>query len=176
MMNELFVLGELMESPQNGYHLRNAMQASLGKNRKVSFGVLYPLLDKLAKNGLITITVNEEGRTQKTASITDKGRQRFFELMKQDVPSGAHTEEIYLIKLDSMQHPPLDEQKELLMVYIREKQITVDEIKGYLKKLDEVKKIDHWYATKKLELLLGKAQLAIQWAEDFLSELPYVEE
>ena len=60
MMNELFVLGELMESPQNGYHLRNAMQASLGKNRKVSFGVLYPLLDKLAKNGLITITVNEE--------------------------------------------------------------------------------------------------------------------
>lgn len=134
------------------------------------------MLDKLAKNGLITITVNEEGRTQKTASITDKGRQRFFELMKQDVPSGAHTEEIYLIKLDSMQHLSLDEQKELLMVYIREKQITVDEIKGYLKKLDEVKKIDHWYATKKLELLLGKAQLAIQWAEDFLSELPFVEE
>lgn len=26
--------------------------------------------------------------------MSDKGRQRFFELMKQDVPSGAHTEEI----------------------------------------------------------------------------------
>lgn len=93
-MSELFVLGELMESPQNGYHLRNTMQASLGKNCKVSFGVLYPLLDKLTKNGLITITVNDEGRTQKTASMSAKGRQRFFELMKQDVPSGAHTEEI----------------------------------------------------------------------------------
>ena len=51
MMNELFVLGELMESPQNGYHLRNAMQASLGKNRKVSFGVI-PIVRQVGKKWL----------------------------------------------------------------------------------------------------------------------------
>ena len=56
------------------------------------------------------------------------------------------------------------------------KNVTIISIIKSEEKLDEVKKIDHWYATKKLELLLGKAQLAIQWAEDFLSELPYVEE
>lgn len=173
MMNELFVLGELMESPQNGYHLRNAMQASLGRNRKISFGVLYPLLDKLEKNGLIKMTICKEGRTQKTASITEKGRERFFELMKQEVPNGAYTEEIYLIKLDSMQHLTLEEQKELLAVYIREKQMAIDEINGYLKKLLTEKKIDHWYAAKKMQLLLGQAQLAIKWAQDFTDELPY---
>ncbi|NRZ43660.1 DNA-binding PadR family transcriptional regulator [Clostridium beijerinckii] len=50
-MNELFILGELMEEPQSGYDLRNALQASLGRHRKVSYGVIYPLLEKLENDG-----------------------------------------------------------------------------------------------------------------------------
>ncbi|PMD73828.1 PadR family transcriptional regulator [Companilactobacillus nuruki] len=174
-MNELFILGELMESPQNGYHLRSSLQVSLGRNRKISFGVLYPLLDKLEKNGLIKLKVLDKGRTQKIATITDKGRQRFFDLMKEDVPVGARSQDIYLIKLDAMQHLSLMEQKDLLMNFIREQQKTIDEERLLIEKFSIDMKKDHWYAEKKQELKLAEAKVAIDWANKFLNDLPYDE-
>jgi DNA-binding PadR family transcriptional regulator len=36
-----------MEEPQSGYDLRNALQASLGRHLKVSYWVIYPLIEKL---------------------------------------------------------------------------------------------------------------------------------
>ncbi|WP_057881883.1 PadR family transcriptional regulator [Companilactobacillus kimchiensis] len=173
MMNELFILGELMEAPQIGYHLRSALQVSLGRNRKISFGVLYPLLDKMADQGLVTIETIEDGRTQKQATITPKGQARFFELMREDVPEGAKNRDIYLIKLDAMQHLPLVDQQELLKSFIREQQKTVDELLPLIKEFAADEKIDHWYAEKKQELKLSEANLAIDWATNFLNDLPY---
>lgn len=173
MMNELFILGELMEAPQNGYHLRSALQVSLGRNRKISFGVLYPLLDKLAANELITLKVIEGGRTQKQATITDKGRNRFFELMREPVPEGAKSQDIYLIKLDAMQHLPLSDQQTLLQTFIHEQQKTIDQLKPLIEEFVVDSKKDHWYAEKKQELKLAQASVAIDWAQKFLSDLPY---
>ena len=65
-MNELFILGELMEEPQSGYYLRNALQVSLGHHRKISYGVIYPLLEQLEKDGLVEITnVESDGKNKK---------------------------------------------------------------------------------------------------------------
>lgn len=172
-MNELFILSELMEAPQNAYHLRSALQVSLGRNRKISFGVLYPLLDKLQKSGLIELRVVEDTRTQKQATITKKGQQRFFELMREDVPDGAKSRDIYLIKLDAMQHLPLEEQQQLLSSFIREQQITISAIEPLIDEFKAAPKRDHWYAEKKQELKLSEAKLAIDWANSFLNELPY---
>lgn len=175
MMNELFVLGELMEAPQNGYHLRSSLQNALGRDRKISFGVLYPLLDKLADNGLIELETVTDGRTQKKATITKKGSDRFFELMREPVPNGAKSRDIYLIKLDAMQHLPLVEQQQLLETFIREQQKTIDETRPVIQEFDEDMRIDHWYAEKKQKLRLAEAQVAVDWAKDFLKDLPYQE-
>lgn len=171
MMNELFLLGELMEEPASGYELRNAMQVSLGKNRKISYGVIYPLLEKLKEQGFVTIETSNQGRTKKMATLTEEGKKRFYELMQQEVPEGAYRDDIYKIKLDVMQHLPLSQQKDLLLQFMDEQQKSIEETQTWLRKLSKERSIDHWYAGKKFELRLAEAQLAKEWGERFLREL-----
>ncbi|MFL0197828.1 PadR family transcriptional regulator [Clostridium sp. WILCCON 0269] len=172
MMNELFILGELMEESQNGYHLRNALQVSLGHHRKISYGVIYPLLEKLENKGFLEITnVELDKKNKKIATITEKGRRRFFELMKMPVPRGAHNADIYLIKLDVMQHLALDEQIQLLDQFYQEQKDIIEDTQDALEKLAKEDSKDHWYAGKKFQLRLQQANVAIEWVEKFKHEL-----
>jgi len=171
-MNELFILGELMEEPQSGYFLRNALQVSLGHHRKVSYGVIYPLLEKLEKDGLVEVTsVGSDGKNKKVATITEKGKKRFFELMKMPVPNGAHNADIYIIKLDVMQHLTLDEQIQLLDQFYHEQNDIIEDTQDILEKLAVEKSKDHWYASKKFELRLQQANVAVEWIKKFKQEM-----
>jgi DNA-binding PadR family transcriptional regulator len=135
MINELFILGELMEEPQSGYELRNGLQIYLGRHRKISYGVLYPLLGKLENEGLIGLTnVESNGKSKKIATITEKGKERFFELMKKPAPNGAHNADIYLIKLDVMQHLAFDEQIQLLDQFYQEQKDIIQDTQEALKR------------------------------------------
>lgn len=172
MMNELFILGELMEEPQSGYHLRNALQVSLGHHRKISYGVIYPLLEKLEKKGFLEITnLESDKKNKKIATITEKGKERFLELMKMPVPKGAHNADIYLIKLDVMQHLALDEQIQLLDQFYQEQKDIIEDTQNALQKLAEKDSKDHWYASRKFELRLRQTTVAIEWIEKFKHEL-----
>lgn len=175
MINELFILGELMEEPQSGYDLRNGLQIYLGRHRKISYGVLYPLLEKLENDGLLKMTNAESGgKTKKVASITKKGEEYFFELMKMSVPDGAHTADIYLIKLNVMQHLALNEQLQLLDQFCQEQKNIIQDAQKTLEKLAKENSRDHWYASKKFELLLNQAHITIKWIEKFKRELKKV--
>ena len=172
IMNELFILGELMEEPQSGYDLRNAMQVSLGHHRKISYGVIYPLLEKFENEGFLdTNNIVSDGKNKKVATITEKGKKRFFELMKMPVSNGAHNTDIYLIKLDVMQHLDLDEQIQLLDQFYQEQKNIIEDTQELLQKLAEENSKDHWYAGKKFELRLQQANVAIKWIEKFKHEL-----
>lgn len=173
MMNELFILGELMEGPQSGYDLHNALQASLGRHRKISYGVIYPLLEKLeAKSFLEIVTIERsDGKNKKIATITETGKKRFFELMKMPVPDGAHNDDIYLIKLDVMQHLALEEQIQLLEQFYQEQKDIIEDTQNALKKLSDENSKDHWYASKKFELRLQQARITIEWIDKFKYEL-----
>jgi DNA-binding PadR family transcriptional regulator len=172
MINELFILGELMEEPQSGYDLRNGLQVYLGRHRKISYGVLYPLLEKLENEGLLGMTnVESSGKTKKIASITQKGEERFFELIKMPVPDGAHSADIYLIKLNVMQHLTLNEQMQLLDQFYQEQKNIIQDAQEVLNKLAKENSSDHWYASKKFELLLSQADVTIEWIRKFKQEL-----
>ncbi|WP_315071591.1 PadR family transcriptional regulator [uncultured Clostridium sp.] len=172
MLNELFILGELMEEPQSGYDLRYALQVSLGRHRKASYGVIYPLLEKLEKDGFVEITtVGSDGKNKKIATITEKGKERFFKLMKMPVPSSAHNADIYLIKLDVMQHLALNEQIQLLEQFYQEQKDIIEDAQDALQKLAKENSKDHWYASKKFELRLQQANAAIEWIKKFKREM-----
>jgi DNA-binding PadR family transcriptional regulator len=172
MINELFILGELMEEPQSGYELRNGLQIYLSRHRKISYGVIYPLLEKLEKEGFLEITTAEaNGKNKKIATITAKGKERFFELMKMPAPNGAHNADIYSIKLDVMQHLAFDEQIQLLDEFYQEQKEIIQDAQEALKKLAQETSKDHWYASKKFELLLKQANVAMEWVEQFKREL-----
>jgi DNA-binding PadR family transcriptional regulator len=172
MINELFILGELMEEPQSGYELRNGLQIYLGRHRKISYGVIYPLLEKLEKKGFLEITNAEaNGKNKKIAAITEKGKERFFELMKMPAPNGAHNADIYSIKLDVMQHLAFDEQIQLLDQFYQEQKDIIQDAQEILKKLAKENSKDHRYASKKFDLLLKQANAAMGWIEQFKREL-----
>ena len=55
-MYELYILGQLLFTDRSAYKLRFVLENVLGINRKVSFGVLYPLLEKMETTGVIVMT------------------------------------------------------------------------------------------------------------------------
>lgn len=172
MINELFILGELMEEPQSGYDLRNGLQIFLGRHRKISYGVLYPLLEKLENEGFLEMAnLETNGKAKKIASITKEGEEHFFELMKMPVPDGAHSADLYLIKLNVMQHLSFNEQMQLLDQFYQEQKNIIQDAQNVLGKLSEEKSRDHWYASKKFELLLNQANVTMKWIDKFKQEL-----
>ncbi|KRO16021.1 PadR family transcriptional regulator [Lacticaseibacillus saniviri] len=171
MMNELNVLSELMESPQNGYKLQKTLQIPFDHYRKVSFGVIYPLLNRLEAAGAITLSTSASSPKTKVATITEAGKQRFFELMAEPIPKGAHTDDIYRIKLDAMQHLPLSTQLDLLNDYKLEQESIIRDAKDNIAHLDAVDKTDHWYAAQRINLQIIQAQATLTWIADFQEQL-----
>lgn len=112
LVYELFVLGELMVRSQHGYRLREQAGRVLGPARSLSWGVLYPLIRRLEQVGMTisklekrrkTFPATEAGPARRIYTITDTGRQRFFELMLHEVEYRRDTPEFFLIKLSKLQ-------------------------------------------------------------------------
>ncbi|KEQ26376.1 PadR family transcriptional regulator [Paenibacillus tyrfis] len=93
-MFELFILGELTGSPMHGYLLHTILNGIIGPTRKISWGVLYPLIHSLLADGLIEQVPDEQqegerqgrGKKKKMYRITEDGRRRFFRLMEEPIP------------------------------------------------------------------------------------------
>ncbi|MBZ5960832.1 MAG: PadR family transcriptional regulator [Leuconostoc gelidum] len=101
-MYELYVLGQLLFTDRSAYKLRFVLENVLGINRKVSFGVLYPLLEKMENSGTIVMTNDLDWRGKKKLHVTAVGRSRFDTLMREPISKNAHMDDVYLFKLSSL--------------------------------------------------------------------------
>lgn len=113
-MYDLLLLGSLITSDKTGYKLQKIVGSALQPMRKVSSGVLYPSLERLEKEGLVTSTIYEDGRKMKLWHITKKGVDRFIELMKEKIPSDAKRNDMIHFKLRSLDSVDLTEQLRIL--------------------------------------------------------------
>lgn len=119
-MYELFILGELMDKPMHGYLLQHVLDKVVGPNRKISWGVLYPLIQRMTKEGLVEQHIQEEGgrgRPKKNLHITPKGKQRFTDLIEEPLPYDQTTEDLFDIKLSNFHHISKDIQVTVLHQY-----------------------------------------------------------
>ena len=125
-MYELFVLGELMDGPQHGYFLREILSRMLGPFRQISWGVLYPLIRQLEREGLIVqdeeSSAEGKGGTsnskqRKTYCITERGRKRFYALMEDQGEYSADYPEYFIIKLNNFDHIAREQQLAVLWQY-----------------------------------------------------------
>jgi DNA-binding PadR family transcriptional regulator len=123
---ELFVLGELMDGPHYGYLLRDILGRLLGPFRQMSWGVLYPLIRQLEREGLIVPDEKSEaGRSKsikgnqqrKQYRITEAGQRRFLALMLETGDYTADYPELFLIKLNNLDHLTREQQLTLLWHY-----------------------------------------------------------
>lgn len=113
-MYDLLLLGSLITSDKTGYKLQKIVGSALQPMRRVSSGVLYPSLERLEKEGLVTSTIYEDGRKMKLWHITTKGVDRFIELMKEKIPSDAKRNDMIHFKLRSLDSVDLTEQLRIL--------------------------------------------------------------
>jgi DNA-binding PadR family transcriptional regulator len=126
-MYELFVLGELMDGPHHGYELREILSRLLGPFRQISWGIIYPLIRQLEREGLVTSLGEYTGeereqagtsaRSRKPYTITDTGRQRFSDLMQKPGNYSADYRDLFLIKLNNFDSLSADQQLTVLWQY-----------------------------------------------------------
>ena len=125
-MYELFVLGELMDGPHYGYLLRDILGRLLGPFRQISWGVLYPLIRHLEREGQIVLDDKADTRRsesiqgnqqRKQYRITESGRRRFLALMLETGDYTADYHELFLIKLNNLDHLTREQQLTLLWHY-----------------------------------------------------------
>jgi DNA-binding PadR family transcriptional regulator len=98
---ELAVLGLLHEHPLHGYELRKRLNVVLGWGRLLSYGSLYPALQRMLRAGLIREQrsapdqgaavgrppVASSRRVRITYEVTDDGRDHFSTLMADAGPA-----------------------------------------------------------------------------------------
>jgi len=113
-MYDLLLLGSLVTGDKTGYKLQKIVGSALQPMRKVSSGVLYPSLERLEREGLVTSTIYEDGRKLKLWQITAKGVDRFIELMKEKIPSDAKRNDRIHFKLRSLDSVTIPEQLDIL--------------------------------------------------------------
>jgi DNA-binding PadR family transcriptional regulator len=88
---ELAVLGLLHEHPLHGYELRKRLNVVLGWSRLLSYGSLYPALQRMLRAGTIrelrSDAVTSSRRPRITYEVTEAGREHFASLMADAGPA-----------------------------------------------------------------------------------------
>ncbi|WP_260343810.1 PadR family transcriptional regulator [Periweissella beninensis] len=168
MLNELAILGELMEGPKTGYQLRQAMENTLGHYRKVSFGVLYPLLTKFEEQHYITLKIDDSPKRKKIATISEKGKSKFRQLMLIKVPENAYTDDIYRIKLDVMQHMSINQQLVVIKEYRNFQNKVLMDIDMKLNYLKSKNTKDHFYAQQVVKLRQKEGYVVLGWLDEMV--------
>lgn len=82
----LFILGTLMERKMHGYLLKQILNEVLGPFKKISWGVLYPLIHELSEKGWIeAVKTKDSEKSKKDYCITERGRAEFHKLMVEPI-------------------------------------------------------------------------------------------
>lgn len=116
-MLELAILGLLLESPMHGYELRKRLTGLLGAFRAFSYGSLYPTLRRMQADGLIAENAAPDGtlkrRARRVYELTDKGRQRFTELVADTGPQN-YTDDGFGVHLAFFSRTPAEARMRIL--------------------------------------------------------------
>lgn len=114
-MLDLAILGLLKERAMHGYELKRQLGQRLGFFWTVSFGSLYPTLKKLEVNGFVERLADTDTRSRRRQvyRITDKGEQRFLELIGQG-SSTAWEEEKFPLRFAFFRYLPTETRVWLL--------------------------------------------------------------
>lgn len=90
MDDELLLLGLLSGSAMHGYQLNEVIEQRLPLLSTLKPSTAYSRLDRLAREGLVEATVERVGRRpeRKVYALTDGGRERFLELLRDNLRAG----------------------------------------------------------------------------------------
>ncbi|PMD67940.1 PadR family transcriptional regulator [Companilactobacillus nuruki] len=174
-MYELFILGQLMDHSMTGYALRKAFTSIAGDDQAISFGTLYPLLDKLAQAKEISLSFKEteNKRPQKLATITDKGKKEFMNLASELVTINKQTQLTFLMKIQFLHLFDQNLQIKILNDFKNFSQGKLDrlkEIKYEIKNNTHMTQEDINDALLVKQLQISRAQTQLKWVVELLNQ------
>ncbi|GEP19408.1 PadR family transcriptional regulator [Pediococcus argentinicus] len=175
-MYELFILSELFEEPSDGYKLRSILQKIVGNERKISFGVIYPQLERMENKGFIDVELvnTDSKRPKKVNHITELGKARFTELMGASVPLNQNAQLTYEIKIGSFHTISSELQLQVMedyMQYLNNKiQINQDNI-AEIKQKPTMSIGDKSDTVEIIELRQVQNQAALKWAQQKINQM-----
>ena len=78
------ILGILVDGPRHGYDLKRALSPALPRRRLMNDGILYPLLARMEKEGLVRSRVEPGGGRpdRRVFELSDSGRRLFFDWLR----------------------------------------------------------------------------------------------
>lgn len=105
---DLKILGFLDDGPLHGYELRRRINELGGPGSHLSEGALYPALARLERAGMLTRSEEPgaRGRARKVLTITDAGRERLHELLRDPSESAVSSAPGFLEHLAFLSHLP----------------------------------------------------------------------
>jgi DNA-binding PadR family transcriptional regulator len=129
-MYELIILSLLMRMPMHGYLILKIANDQIGPWAKVSSGSLYPLLDRMEREGLIAAQTQPHeatstGRTSRDFAITDEGRRRFHQLILDMSSAPGDYQRLFRYKMISLDLIDPTERLLLFNHYINYCQMTI---------------------------------------------------
>jgi len=115
------LLGLLMEGSMTGYDLRKVFSISFSFFSDLSYGSIYPNLNRMERQGLITMELKtrEGSPSRKVYTITDAGRKAFLDALKMPVTLERFKSH-FLMRLFFFSHISPGERKAMAENYLEE--------------------------------------------------------
>jgi len=178
-MYELLILGTLESRDMSGYKLGQVLETTLVPRRKISNGVMYPILKKLAAAGdIIFVSAKADARGKRLAQITAQGREHLHQMLMTPVAVDAKRESLYHFKFKGMANESLAVQLQILNEY-KAAVLTDLEIyqRVYLHLQEKLEKAPtsrinalKW-GIRSLELQIAGSETKVKWTNRQLSDL-----
>ena len=169
--SQFAILGLLMDQPLTGYDIKKITQESTDFFWQESFGHLYPTLNKMVTEGLITKQSEETDGARKRIlySITPTGKAAFQEWLLEPIKKQSIRNEL-LLKIFFGEHLPINYSIEHIETCLRENQQRLLFFQKLSTKLQNNPSCSEY---KQLTLAYGKQMAAahIQWCKRALEVL-----
>jgi PadR family transcriptional regulator AphA len=174
MKTKYAVLGFLSRGPLSGYDIKRTIDETLGNLWSESYGQLYPILQKLTDDGLVTKTVyRQAGRPDRhTYTITEKGLQTLQTWLSR--PSEPHRERIeVLLKLMFGAHAPIAESIQQVERFRGEHQTLLDQYRRVEAQLQQEQSDSPDLPFRLMTVRCGvqMSRALVNWCDDTLAVL-----
>ncbi len=168
------ILGLLSWGPRSGYDIKKTIEQSISNFWNESYGQIYPILKRLAAEGLATASIEKQvGKPERYVyALTDKGRKALQRWLKEPPEWEVGRIEI-LLKLFFGRHVAVADN----VRHVREFQILQQELLQRYNALEERLKAErphqpdlaYWLMTLSYGRHVGRARL--QWCDETLAML-----
>lgn len=168
------IMGMLSMKPVSGYDIKKRFEKSLSYFWNESYGQIYPILKKLAEQGLAIRSIEKQtGKPDRHVyALTNKGREALQDWMVQPVDPQIGRHEI-LLKLFFGQHVSLADNIRQVEHFRELQSQRLKEIKATEKLLktdyEDNPSLPYWLLTVKYGLQVNRAYL--KWCEETLAVL-----